>query len=199
MLLVVVGAAVAGGGGGDGGEAVADPEPPAETPAPRGSAATVAVVPVGPEPAWIRGSIAALVLTSPAHADEVISTQELVVSGHLRESSWHVRVVLKSPDGKPIEVRTGGPMTLPGDRDRSPGRRFEVPLPLSAPRPSGPAVVQVVAYDTSGRARGIVSRSIQIGLFRGPASSAETERMARCHLPAAIRPQWRIELAAPGC
>ena len=183
-------------------EATADPEPLAEAPdtaGPRASPTAVSTDPGGPEPAWIRAASTSIVLTSPALDEEVISTRELVVSGHLRESSWHVRVVLKAQNGEPIAVRTGGPMTLPGDRDRSLGRRFEVLLPLSAPRPSGPAVVQVVAYDTSGRARGMVSRSIQIGLFRGPASSAETERMARCHLPAAIRPQRRIELAAPGC
>lgn len=122
-----------------------------------------------------------------------------MVRGHVREASWRVQVVLQSRSAEPIVVRTGGPMTRPGDRDRSPGRTFVVSLPLPDPRPSGPAVVQVVAYDLSGRAQDMVLRSIQIGALLGPAAGADTGRIVRCHLPDVIRRQRRIELAAPGC
>ena len=78
-------------------------------------------------------------------------------------------------------------MTRPGDRDRSPGRTFIITLPLPDPRPSGPAVVQIVAYDASGRAQEVVLRAIQIGALLGPASGGDTGVIARCHLPDAIR------------
>ena len=138
-------------------------------------------------------------ITSPARANQVITTRDLVVRGHVREPSWRVQVVLQSRSAEPIVVRTGGPMTRPGDRDRSPGRTFIITLPLPDPRPSGPAVVQIVAYNTSGRAQDVVLRAIQIGAVRGPASGGDTGLIARCHLPDAIRGQRRIELAGSGC
>jgi len=144
-------------------------------------------------------AFADVVVTSPARANQVITTRDLVVRGHVRESSWRVQVVLQSRGAEPIVVRTGGPMTRPGDRDRSPGRTFIVALPLPDPRPSGPAVVQVVVYDTSGRAQDVILRAIQIGAVLGPASGADTGLVARCHLPDVVRGQRRIDLAGPGC
>ena len=141
---------------------------------------------------------APLAVTWPRTANQLVTTRDVVVRGHVREASWLVQVVLQSRSAQPIVVRTGGPMTRPGDRDRSPGRTFAVTVPLPDPRPSGPAVVQVVAYDVSGRAQDMVLRSIQIGSL-GPASGADTGRIVRCHLPDVIRGQRRIELAAPGC
>ena len=144
-------------------------------------------------------AFADVVVTSPARANEVITTPDLVVRGHVRESSWRVQVVLQSRSAEPIVVRTGGPMTKPGDRDRSPGRTFIVTLPLPDPRPWGPAVVQVVVYDTSGRAQDVVLRAVQIGEVRGPASLVETGLVARCHVPVVVPWQRRIDLAGPGC
>ncbi len=162
------------------------------------SVRSAVVAPAAPvpslDPAW-----ADVAVTWPAQVNQVITTSDLVVRGHVRESSWRVQVVLQSRSAEPIVVRTGGPMTRPGDRDRSPGRTFIVTLPLPDPRPSGPAVVQVVAYDVSGRAQDVVLRAIQIGDVLGPASGAQTERIARCHLPDVIRGQRRIDLAGPGC
>jgi hypothetical protein len=138
-------------------------------------------------------------MTSPARPNQVITTRDLVVRGHVRESSWRVQVVLQSQSAEPIVVRTGGPMTRPGDRDRSPGRTFIITLPLPDPRPAGPAVVQIVAYDASGRAQEVVLRTIQIGALLGPASGADPGLIARCHLPDAIRGQRRLDLAGSGC
>lgn len=166
---------------------------PPGSPSPSGRAvATVAVPSLDP-------ALANVVVTSPARPNQVITTRDLVVRGHVRESSWRVQVVLQSRSAEPIVVRTGGPMTRPGDRDRSPGRTFIVTLPLPDPRPSGPAVVQVVVYDTSGRAQDVVLRAIQIGAVLGPASGADTGLVARCHLPDVVRGQRRIDLAGPGC
>jgi hypothetical protein len=187
---VVVGAALAGGG--VDGEAITGPPPAvsAEPPTP--------AVPAGDAPRSRRAA-SALVVSSPAAANQEITTHEVVVRGHVRESSWTVQVVLQSRSAEAIVVRTGGPMTLPGDRDRSPGRIFAVPLPLPDPRPSGPAVVQVVAYDATGRAQDVVLLPIQIGALLGPASGADTGLIARCHLPDVIRGQRRVELAGSGC
>ena len=144
-------------------------------------------------------AFADVAMTSPARANQVITTRDLVVRGHVREPSWRVQVVLQSRSAEPIVVRTGGPMTRPGDRDRSPGRTFIITLPLPDPRPSGPAVVQVVAYDANGRAQEVVLRAIQIGAFIGPASGADTGVIARCHLPDVIRHERWLELAGSGC
>lgn len=138
-------------------------------------------------------------MTSPARANQLITTRDLVVRGHVREPSWRVQVVLQSRSAEPIVVRTGGPMTRPGDRDRSPGRTFIVTLPLPDPRPSGRAVVQIVAYDARGRAQEVVLRAILIGELLGPVSGVDSGLIARCHVPDVIRGQRRIDLAGPGC
>ncbi len=166
---------------------------------PRGSPGPSALVAASGAVPSLDPAFADVVMTSPARANQVITTGDLVVRGHVRESSWRVQVVLQSRSAEPIVVRTGGPMTRPGDRDRSPGRTFIVTLPLPDPRPSGPAVVQVVVYDTSGRAQDVILRAIQIGALLGPASGADTGLIARCHLPDVVRGQRRIDLAGPGC
>ena len=189
-LATVVGVAVGGGAADEAADtAVAPPGSP-------GPSALVEVSPAVPSP---DPAFADVVMTSPARANQVITTRDLVVRGHLRESTWRVQVVLQSRSAEPIVVRTGGPMTLPGDRDRSPGRTFVVTLPLPDPRPSGPVVVQIVAYDASGRAQDIVLRAIQIGALLGPMSGADAGLIARCHLPDVIQGQRRINLALPGC
>jgi len=194
--VTVVGVAVAGGGIGDeaGAEAAV-----AVSGAPSVGAAAGADVEVAAPTPSLDPAFADVAMTSPARANQVITTRDLVVRGHVRESSWRVQVVLQSRSAEPIVVRTGGPMTRPGDRDRSPGRTFIMTLPLPDPRPSGPAVVQIVAYDASGRAQEVVLRAIQIGALIGPASGAETGVIARCHLPDAIRHERRLELAGSGC
>ncbi len=209
--MTVVGVALAGGAEGD------------EAAVPN-SGSSVVVAPSTDVPSR-NPARADVVVTSPARANQVITTSDLVVRGHVRESSWRVQVVLQSHSAEPIVVRTGGPMTRPGDRDRSPGRTFIITLPLPDPRPSGPAVVQVVAYNASGRAQDVVLRPIQIGALVDPTFRGTGERspsgedglmggipfgtnvaprdvtgpIARCHLPDAIRVERRLELAGSGC
>jgi hypothetical protein len=184
-----VGVALAGGVEDDRAETALAP---AGSPGPSGSVAASAIPSLDP-------AFADVVVTSPARANQVITTRDLVVRGHLRESTWVVQVVLQSRSAEPIVVRTGGPMTRPGDRDRSPGRTFSLVLPLPDPRPSGPAVIQVVAYDDSHRAQDVVLRAVQIGEVRGPASLVETGLIARCHVPDVVPWQRRIDLAGSGC
>ena len=163
------------------------------SPGPSGRVAASAAVPP------LDHAFATVVVTSPSRANRVITTRDVVVRGHVREPSWRVQVVLQSRSAERIVVRTGGPMTRPGDRDRSPGRTFIVTLPLPDPRPSGPAVVQVVVFDASGRAQGMLLRAIVIGELLGPVSGIDSGLIARCHLPDVVRGQRRIELAGPGC
>ena len=172
---------------------------PAVSAAPSVGAAASADVEAAAAVPSLDPAFADVAMTSPARANQVITTRDLVVRGHVRESSWRVQVVLQSRSAEPIVVRTGGPMTRPGDRDRSPGRTFIITLPLPDPRPSGPAVVQIVAYDASGRAQEVVLRAIQIGALIGPASGGDTGVIARCHLPDAIRFERWLELAGSGC
>jgi hypothetical protein len=167
--------------------------------APPGSLGPSGVVEVSAPVPSLDPARADLVMTSPARANEVITTKDVVVRGHVREPSWRVQVVLQSQSAEPIVVRTGGPMTRPGDRDRSPGRTFIVTLPLPDPRPSGRAVVQVVAYDARGRAQEVVLRTVLIGELLGPVSGVDSGLIARCHIPDVIRGQRRIDLAGPGC
>ncbi len=167
---------------------------PPGSPGPSGRVAAASAAVPALDPAF-----ADVVVTLPARANQVVTTRDLVVRGHVRESSWRVQVVLQSRSAEPIVVRTGGPMTRPGDRDRSPGRTFIVTLPLPDPRPSGPAVLQVVVHDASGRAQGVLLRAIVIGELLGPVSGIDSGLIARCHLPDVVRGQRRIELAGPGC
>ena len=189
-LMAVVGVALVGGMEDEAAEIALAPS---KSPGPSGLVAASAAVP-SLDPAF-----ADVVVTSPEWANQVITTKDLVVRGHVRESTWRVQVVLQSRSAEPIVVRTGGPMTRPGDRDRSPGRTFIISLPLPDPRPSGPAVVQVVAYNASGRAQDVVLRAIVIGELLGPVAGVDSGLIARCHLPDVIRGQRRIDLAGPGC
>jgi hypothetical protein len=192
--VTVVGVALAGGGIGDeAGVEVGVDSAPALSAGPSEDGQTASTAPT------LHPARADVVMTSPARPNEVISTRDLVVRGHVRDPSWRVQVVLQSRSAEPIVVRTGGPMTRPGDRDRNPGRTFIITLPLPDPRPSGPAVVQVVAYDARGRAQDVVLRTIQIGELLGPVSGVDSGLVARCHLPDVIRGQRRLELAGPGC
>ena len=189
-LVAVVGVALAGGAedqaAGVDGEAVPS------------SGHAVAVAPSAAVPTFDPAP-ADVALTWPARTNQVITTNDLVVRGHVREPSWRVQVLLQSRSAHPIVVRTGGPMTRPGDHDRNPGRTFIVTLPLPDPRPTGRAVVQVVAYDATGRAQDVVLRAILIAELLGPVSGVDSGLIARCHIPDVIPGQRRIDLAGPGC
>jgi len=109
-----------------------------------------------------------IVLDWPATPNQVITTPALVVRGHLSSGAGRVQVLLQSSGAELIVVRTVGPVTADWDRDGNRRPAFSVTLPLPDPRPSGPAVVQVVAYDISGRAQSVLLRPVQIGPLFDP-------------------------------
>ena len=109
-----------------------------------------------------------IVLDSPGTINQLITTHDVVVRGYLQEGTGRVQVLLQSRGAEPIVVRTVEPMMLPDRRGRVLPPQFVVTLPLPDPRPSGPAVVQIVAYDGSGRARDMLLRPIQIGALLDP-------------------------------
>jgi hypothetical protein len=168
-LIIVVAAAVAGGGR-LGGEDVAK-RPPVASVGPSAEPGAAAV-------AGLDAVSDAIVLEWPATPNQVITTRELVVRGRLRASAGRVQVLVQSRGSQPILVRTVGPLHRDWDRDH-PGRlTFTVTLPLPDPRPSGPAVVQIVAYDAVGRANGVLLRPIQIGAAIDPGSAGLPGRPA---------------------
>ena len=158
-LLIVVGMAVAGGG--IGAERAADPRagirPSAQPDA--AAAATMTTTDAGSD---------AIVLDVPAAPEQVITTGELVVRGHLRSGAVRVEVLLRSSGTEHMILGTVGPIRQDWDRDRPQRAAFTVTLPLPDPRPTGPAVLQIVAYSPSGRAQGVLLRSIRIGALYEP-------------------------------
>ena len=115
-------------------------------------------------------------VASPATTDQVLTTAEVVVRGDVRMSITRIQVLLQSTSAEPIAVRTVGPMSLDWHRDGPRRIPFVVAMPLPDPRPSGPAVVQIVAYDSEGRVRGVFVRRIQIGARVDPSYGDVTRR-----------------------
>ena len=150
-LLVVVGVALAGGR--DGNETALR-----SSPAPRG----------GPSLAPLAARSPTIVLDAPATTNQVITTRAVVVRGQLLTNLAYVQVVLQSVTSASTVVRTVSPVTVPPDNDRSEGTGFVATLPLPDPRPSGPWIVQVVAYDYRGRARDVLLRPVLIGALLDP-------------------------------
>jgi hypothetical protein len=152
-LVVVVVAGLAGGA--VSGEA--DPSPSSTRPA-----EASAVAPVAGATSSIDPLTSVIFLDAPATTDQVITTAALVVRGDLRVGIARLQVLLQSRSAEPIVVRTIDSLSV--DWRRDPRRiPFVVTLPLPDPRPSGPVVVQLVAYDASGRARGVFLRRVQVG------------------------------------
>jgi hypothetical protein len=107
-------------------------------------------------------------LDAPATTDQVITTSAVVVRGDVRAGVARLQVLLQSRSAEPMVVRTVGALSVDWDRDGPRRIPFVVPLDLPDPRPSGPAVVQLVAYDTAGHARGVFLRRIVIGALVDP-------------------------------
>jgi hypothetical protein len=105
---------------------------------------------------------------APAITDQVITTSAVVVRGDVRAGVARLQVLLQSRSAEPMVVRTVGALSVDWDRDGPRRIPFIVPLELPDPRPSGPAVVQLVAYDLAGHARGVFLRRIVIGALVDP-------------------------------
>ena len=166
-MLVVVGAALAGGGAA--GEAIPAASP--GEPLRPSSAATGAVLAPAAD-----GESSDIVLDSPGAINQLITGRVVLVRGHLHEGTGRVQVLLQSNGAEPIVVRTVEPIILPDRRGRVLPPQFVVTLAVPDPRPSGPAVVQIVAYDGSGRARDVLLHPIQIGALLDPTYSDGSRR-----------------------
>jgi hypothetical protein len=163
-LLTVVGVALVGGGIGT--EEVAHPSTPAAAAGSSLGTRTAAA----PDTAS-----AAIFLDTPATSSAVITTRDLVVRGRVRPGMGPVQVMLESA-GSQMVVRTVDPATLPADQDRSQRPAFFAILPVPTPRPIGPAVVHVIAYDATGQAQEIVVRTIEIRDLLDPTYGDEAAR-----------------------
>jgi hypothetical protein len=159
-LLGVVGAALAGGIG-DERVAEAPPEPsgalavaPVALPAP-----SIEVVPP------VASSV--ILLDWPATPTSVVTTRDMVVRGHVPEDSGPVVVMLESRSPERMIVVTVNPTRLPA-RDIRGMSAFRATLTVPDPRPTGPAVVHVIAFDAGGDATEVLLRTIQIGAVVDP-------------------------------
>ena len=157
-LIAVVGVALAGGG---------LDRAAAPTRSPAIVAETSSVVPA-PAAASIDRLSSVIFLASPATTDQVITTASVVVRGDVRTGIERVQVLLRSRNAQPLVVRTFGPMNVDWHRDGPRRIPFVVTLPLAEQRPSGPMVVQLVAYDAAGHARGVFLRRVRVGALIDP-------------------------------
>jgi hypothetical protein len=158
-LVAVVAVAVAGG------EASGDAVPASS---PAQVAGTSAEVPAVGGVSSIDRLSSVVFLESPAATDQVITSAAVVVRGDVRAGIERLQVLLQPRGAEPIVVRTFGPMNVDWHRDGPRRIPFVVTLPLADPRPSGPIVVQLVAYDAAGRARGVFLRRVQVGSLVDP-------------------------------
>ena len=117
-------------------------------------------------------------VASPGTTDQVLTTADVVVRGDVRMGITRIQVLLQSTSAEPIVARTVGPMILDWHRDGPRRIPFVVSLPLPDPRPSGPAVVQIVAYDIEGRVRGVFVRRVQVGARMDPTYGEVARRPA---------------------
>lgn len=166
-LVAVVGVAVTGGSPNR--EAI--PSPPSAVPA---EASTT--VPKASAVSPIDRMSSVIFLESPTTTDQVITTAAVVVRGDVRTGIERVQVLLQSRTAEPIAVRTVGPMSVDWHRDGPRRIPFVVTLPLSDERPSGPVVVELVAYDAAGHARGSFLRRVQVGALIDPTFGAGAMR-----------------------
>ncbi|HUP54299.1 MAG TPA: hypothetical protein VM408_02240 [Methylomirabilota bacterium] len=106
-------------------------------------------------------------LDAPATSDQVVTTATVAVRGDLRLGVARLEILVRSTSAGPVAIQAIDSLSV--DWRRDPRRiPFVATLSLPHPRPSGPAVIQVVAYDRSGRERGVFTRRIQIGALIDP-------------------------------
>jgi hypothetical protein len=121
-------------------------------------------------------SAAVIRLESPGGANPVITTRDVEVRGRVREGAGPVVVRLESSSPDRMIVVTMYPVRLPDSGDGGHRSEFTGTLPLPDPRPTGLAVVYVIAFDTSGTAADVLLRTIQIGPFLDPTYGDGTGR-----------------------
>jgi hypothetical protein len=102
-------------------------------------------------------------LRSPAIPNALVTTVDLVVRGSVRTAVGRVLVVLQSRGTAPIVVATTEPMNATRTSWNDASDTFVARLALPDPRPTGPALLQIVTYDQRGRAQDVLLRPILIG------------------------------------
>ena len=152
-LAVVVAAGLAGPD--DTAEPVASPA--AVVPSPASATAQGRAVDPG------SGDVAALEVTVPGIAGVPITRGEIVVRGLVSPDTGRIQVLLQTRGATPVVVALVHPAPAAEAPHRVESSTFHAVLGIPDPRPIGPAVLQVVSYDESGRARDSLLRSIVIG------------------------------------
>jgi hypothetical protein len=166
-LAVVVGFGVLGGGGGASGPGATSPAP-SDGVAALGVAAPAAIGPTTQPPdggasAPLRSERDIITLEAPAHANASIATRAIVVRGFLQAGTARVQVLLQSRTAGAVAIDMAEARSQPHGGVGGSRLAFEAVLDLPEPRPFGPAVLQLVAYDRVGRARDMLLVPIQIG------------------------------------
>lgn len=126
---------------------------PAQAPAPSVASATRTPTPTDD----------AIVLHAPGDPRAPITTLDIVVRGSVRDAVGRVLVVLQARGSVPIVVATTEPMNATRTSWSDAPESFAARLRLPDPRPTGPAVIQIVTYDQRGRAQDVLLRPIIIG------------------------------------
>lgn len=127
----------------------------APTPAPASSVAAATRPPIPADDA--------IVLHAPGDPRAAITTLDIVVRGSVREPVGRVLVVLQARGSVPIVVASTEPMNASRTSWSEAPESFAARLRLPDPRPTGPAVLQIVTYDRRGRAQDVLLRPIIIG------------------------------------
>ncbi len=123
--------------------------------------ASVAPALAGADP---RQTVARLiVIESPATTNAVITSPDLVVRGYVLSGTGPIDIVLESSGNKTLATKTVQPMSGSGALFSGGRSSFSATFPLSNPRPGGRMVIQVIAFDHTGRPLESLRRRIRIG------------------------------------
>jgi hypothetical protein len=147
-----------------------DAAPGAESLASPRSVSGASVQP-GADPARADGSAgpdALIVVVSPATGEPTITSGELIVQGSVRPDTHSLRVIVEAL-GKPLDAQTVQPGRVVVDGFATVQHaRFLVRIQLPDPRPIGPMVLEVSAFDRDGKQLAVVRRPFQLGRVDRP-------------------------------
>lgn len=111
---------------------------------------------------------ALIVVVSPATGEPTITSGELIVQGSVQADAHSLRVVVEAL-GRPLDAQTVQPARPVEEGTTTRQRaRFLVRIQLPDPRPIGPMVVEVVAFDRSGERLAVVRRPFRLGRVDRP-------------------------------
>jgi hypothetical protein len=104
-----------------------------------------------------------IVLDVPGRPLTVVTTTAVVIRGQVPRDAGRLQILLQTRAATPIVVVTAEPMSAARTGWHEAPATFAADLALPDPRPTGPAVIQIVSYDQRGRARDVLLRPIIIG------------------------------------